>query len=74
MFLNSWWVDMNYYLFVLLFFGVLNVGIFFFLEYFVYIILLVNVSDKVKKKFCISILECFMNYFEVICDWIEFFE
>lgn len=72
-FLNSWWVDMNYYFFVLLFLGVLKVELFFFLKYFVYIFKLVDVSDVVKEKFCISIEECMEKYFEVIKYWVEFF-
>lgn len=64
---------MNYYFFVLLFLGVLKVGLFFFLKYFVYIFKLVDVSDVVKEKFCISIEECMEKYFEVIKYWVEFF-
>ena len=65
---------MNYYLSVLPFLGALNAGIFSPLEYPVYITPPVNVSDKVKKKFCTSIPECSMNHPEVIRDWTEFFE
>jgi len=71
---NSWWADMNYYLSVLPFLGALNAGIFSPLEYPMYITPPVNVSDKVKQKFCTSIPECSMNHPEVIRDWTEFFE
>ena len=71
---NSWWADMNYYLSVLPFLGALNAGIFSPLEYPVYITPPVNVSDKVKQKFCTSIPECSMNHPNVIRDWTEFFE
>lgn len=71
---NSWWADMNYYLSVLPFLGALNAGVFFPLKHPVYIPKPVNVSDKVKQKFCTSIPECSINHPEVIRDWTEFFE
>ena len=71
---NSWWADMNYYLSVLPFLGAINAGIFSPMKYPVYITPPVNVSDKVKQKFCTSIPECLVNHPEVIADWTKFFK